>query len=154
VTLFAAALLGLEIVLAQLERRAGSHLEGRLRMAFLEKLPRLADSYFQSRPISDMLERSHNTHVLRTLPQLGVRTLRVTAELVVTTAAICWLNPRMAHRVAAAGLPPASRCSETCSRSTSATRSAPTPERWPVSISRPAGSNGNRGPRGRIDHRT
>lgn len=108
--MFAAALLGIELVLASAERRAGSHLEARLRMAFLDKVPRLADSYFQSRPVSDMLERSHGVHVLRTLPQLGIRFLRVGAELVVTTAAIAWLDPRMASLallacVVASGIP-------------------------------------------------
>lgn len=104
VTVFAAALLGLELVLALLERRAGNHLEGRLRVAFLEKLPRLSDAYFQSRPMSDMLERSHNAHVLRTLPQLAVRCARVAAELLVTTVAIAWLSPPMALVALAAGV--------------------------------------------------
>ena len=108
--LFAAALLGIEVVLASAERRAGNHLEARLRIAFLDKIPRLADSYFQSRPVSDMLERSHGMHILRLLPQLGVRALRVGAELVVTAAAIAWLDPRMAGLallacVVAAGIP-------------------------------------------------
>jgi ATP-binding cassette subfamily B protein len=108
--LFAAALLGVEMVLASGERRAGSHLEARLRIAFLAKIPRLADSYFHSRPVADMLERTHAGHILRTLPQLGVRFLRVGAELVVTTAAIAWLDPRMAvvavvAAVAAASVP-------------------------------------------------
>jgi ABC-type bacteriocin/lantibiotic exporter with double-glycine peptidase domain len=110
ITVFAASMLGLELVLALLERRAGNHLEGRLRMAFLEKLPRLSDAYFQSRPMSDMLERSHNAHILRTLPQLVVRCARVAAELLVTTVAIAWLSPRMAivavvAAVLAAGIP-------------------------------------------------
>jgi ATP-binding cassette subfamily B protein len=109
-SIFAAALLGVELVLASAERRAGSHLETRLRIRFLDKIPRLADSYFQSRPISDMLERSHSVHVLRILPQLAVRVLRVTAELAVTTLAIAWLDPRMAWialvaAAAAAGIP-------------------------------------------------
>ena len=94
--LFGVALLAIEGLLAFAERRAGSHLEGRLRIALLEKIPRLQDSYFQSRPIADMLERSHATHLLRTLPQLVVRFLRVVAEIIVTTAAIAWLDPRMA----------------------------------------------------------
>jgi len=108
--LFAAALLGLEVVLASAERRAGSHLEARLRIAFLDKIPRLADSYFQTRPVSDMLERSHSVHTLRALPQLGVRFLRVALELIVTTVAIAWLDPRAAGlalvaATAAAGIP-------------------------------------------------
>lgn len=95
-TLFAAALLGLELVLGTFERHAGGHLEARLRIAFLNKIPRLADSYFQSRPVSDMLERSHSVHVLRTLPQLGIHGLRVAMELLVTTLAIAWLDSQTA----------------------------------------------------------
>lgn len=107
---FAVALLGIEVALASAERRAGSHLEARLRMAFFEKIPRLADLYFQSRPISDMLERSHSLHGLRTLPPVAVRFLRVAAELAITTAAIAWLDPAIAGlavvaAVAAAGIP-------------------------------------------------
>jgi ATP-binding cassette subfamily B protein len=94
--LFALALLGIEILLASAERRAGRHLETRLRAKFLEKIPRLSDSYFQSRPVSDMLERSHSLHLLRTLPPLAVRVLRITAELVATTVAIAWLDPSVA----------------------------------------------------------
>ena len=90
---FAAVLLGLELVLAASERRLGSHLEGRLRIALLEKIPRLSDAYFLSRPIADMLERSHTIHTIRTLPRLGVRFLRVGLELAMTTGALIGLNP-------------------------------------------------------------
>src|SRR5262249_22547720 len=56
---FAAVLLGAELVLASTERRMGSHLEGRLRARFLDKIPRLAHAYFQSRPGAHTLARSH-----------------------------------------------------------------------------------------------
>jgi ABC-type bacteriocin/lantibiotic exporter with double-glycine peptidase domain len=107
---FAAILLGLECVLASAERRLGSHLESRLRAMFLDKIPRLADAYFQSRPVADMLERSHTLHTLRTLPRLGLRFSRVGLELLVTALAIAWLNPHTATlaivaAVAAAAIP-------------------------------------------------
>jgi len=107
---FAAALLGVELVLASVERRMGSHLEGRLRARFLDKIPRLADAYFQSRPVADMLERSHTLHTLRALPRLGLRFSRVGLELLVTALAIAWLNPQTAilavsAAVAAAAIP-------------------------------------------------
>src|SRR5262249_8014542 len=70
---FAAMLLVLEWPLAAGTLKMGRRLEARLRMAFLEKIPRLGDRYFQSRLISDMAERSHSTHTLRQLPQLGAR---------------------------------------------------------------------------------
>jgi ABC-type bacteriocin/lantibiotic exporter with double-glycine peptidase domain len=107
---FAAGLLGVEFVLASVERRMGSHLEGRLRARFLDKIPRLADAYFQSRPVADMLERSHTLHTLRALPRLGLRFWRVGLELLVTAVAIAWLNPQTAilavsAAVAAAAIP-------------------------------------------------
>jgi ABC-type bacteriocin/lantibiotic exporter with double-glycine peptidase domain len=99
---FAASLLGIEFVLASVERRMGSRLEGRLRIAFLDKLPRLADAYFHSRPIADMLERSHTVHTIRMLPRLGLRFLRVGLELIVTAIALAWLNPETAALAVAA----------------------------------------------------
>jgi ATP-binding cassette subfamily B protein len=93
---FVAILLGLELLLGNAERRIGSHLEARLRMTFLTKIPQLADSYFQTRPIADMLERSHSVHILRTLPRLGIRGLRAALELVITAFAVAWLAPGMA----------------------------------------------------------
>ena len=109
-TLLAAAMLGLELIVGSSERRMGSRLEHRLRIAFLDKIPRLADAYFQSRPISDMLERAHAVHTVRVLPRLGMRFVRVGLELIVTTVALIWLNPGTAAlavtaAVAAAGIP-------------------------------------------------
>ena len=58
---FSAALLLLEIPLVSSLLRFGRHLETRLRLAFLNKIPRLGDRYFQSRLKSDMAERSHSS---------------------------------------------------------------------------------------------
>lgn len=90
---FVVLVLGLEGLCAAVERRMGSHLEARLRMAFLDKLPRLSAAHFLSRPIADMLERSHALHLLRVLPRLGSRFLRVIFELIVTAGAMIWLSP-------------------------------------------------------------
>jgi ATP-binding cassette subfamily B protein len=87
-------LLGLLIAVGML--RLGRHLEARLRMAFLEKLPRLGDRYFQSRLTSDMAERSHSVHTLRLLPDLGARLIQSTFALILTTAGIVWLEPASA----------------------------------------------------------
>jgi ATP-binding cassette subfamily B protein len=73
--------------------RIGRQVEVRLRRAFLEKLPRLGDRYFQSRPISDMAERAHSVNVVRSLPELGAQFVRAAMELVVTAAAIVWFDP-------------------------------------------------------------
>jgi len=96
VILFSLALLLLEIPLTRNLLRAGRRLETRLRLAFLRKLPRLGHRYFQSRPKSDMAERSHSIHRIRRLPELGGQLLRYALEIVFTTAGIIWLDPASA----------------------------------------------------------
>ena len=91
--LFAIALLGLEVPIASGLLRRGRHLENRLRVAFLRKIPKLGDRYFQSRLSSDMAERSHSVQRLRRLTGLGGRGLRAAFELLLTTAGIIWLDP-------------------------------------------------------------
>ena len=94
--IFVAVLLLLELPIATGMRRFGRHLEIRLRRAFLEKLPRIGDRYFHSRLISDMAERSHSIYRIRLLSSLGGRLIRLTFELILTTAGIIWLHPASA----------------------------------------------------------
>ncbi|MBS1786871.1 MAG: ATP-binding cassette domain-containing protein [Acidobacteria bacterium] len=101
---FALAMLCLELPIAAGLWRAGRRLETRLRLAFLEKIPRLGDRYFQSRLISDMAERAHSAQSLRTLPQLSGQFLRLTFELMLTCVGIVWLNPRGVWVATAAAL--------------------------------------------------
>jgi ABC-type bacteriocin/lantibiotic exporter with double-glycine peptidase domain len=93
---FSAGLVLLEIPLVSSLLRLGRHLEIRLRLAFLNKIPRLGDRYFQSRLKSDMAERSHSIHQIRRLPELGGQLLRYAFEIVFTTAGIIWLDPSIA----------------------------------------------------------
>lgn len=79
--------------------RAGRHLELKLRVAFLSKLPKLHDRYFQSRLRSDMAERSHSVAALRALPGFGIGWLRTCASLLLTTAGVIWLAPQSAGLV-------------------------------------------------------
>src|SRR5262249_1813520 len=79
-----AVLLLLELGVAGGLARLGRRLEVRLRAAFLDKLPRLHDRYFQSRPVSDMAERSHALHQIRLLPPLVGRFVRATLALTLT----------------------------------------------------------------------
>jgi ATP-binding cassette subfamily B protein len=72
--------------------RLGRKLELRLRMALLEKLPRLADRYFQSRPVSDMADRGHSLHAVRAVPHLAVQGLMIFVELLLTFAGLLWLD--------------------------------------------------------------
>ena len=89
--LFALLLLDLPIVAAAWN--LGRRLEMRLRIAFLEKLPRLSDRYFHSRLTSDMAERAQSIHRLRMLPEIGSHLMRAAFTLVVTIVAIVWLSP-------------------------------------------------------------
>jgi len=101
---FSTTLLLLEIPLVSSLLKLGRHLEVRLRLAFLNKIPRLGDRYFQSRLKSDMAERSHSIHQIRRLPELGGQLLRYGFEIVFTTAGIIWLDPSIAPNAILAAL--------------------------------------------------
>ena len=90
---FLAALLLLEWPVTRGVMRLGRQLESRLRMAFLDKIPRLGDRYFRSRLTSDLASRCHSVHRLRLLPELGEGLGRTLFELMLTAAAIVWLDP-------------------------------------------------------------
>jgi len=78
---------------------AGRRLEISLRRAFLHKLPRLGDRYFQSRPISNMAESSHLLHWVRLLPGQGGQIVRCLCELCATVVGVIWLHPPSAPLV-------------------------------------------------------
>jgi ABC-type bacteriocin/lantibiotic exporter with double-glycine peptidase domain len=90
---FVGALLLLDLAVAGGVMRLGRRLEARLRIALLEKLPRLGDRYFQSRLVSDMAQRAHGLPTLREFPTLGVRLIRFSAQLVFTAVGLAWLYP-------------------------------------------------------------
>jgi ATP-binding cassette subfamily B protein len=102
---FFLGMLALEWPLAANLLRQGRRLEIRLRQAFLEKIPRLGDRYFQSRAKSDMADRSHIIHKIRHLPELGSQLVRGVFELALTAAAIAWIDPAGTPlAIAAAGI--------------------------------------------------
>ncbi|MCA9758585.1 MAG: ATP-binding cassette domain-containing protein [Candidatus Eisenbacteria bacterium] len=71
----------------------GRHLEGRVRVLLQQKIPRLHDRYFRSRPTSDMAERSHSIRLLRELPVLTGQLFRTLLRFVLTTLGLIWLDP-------------------------------------------------------------
>lgn len=71
----------------------GRRLEARLRQALFTKLPRLHDRYFQSRPITDMADRSHAVPLVRSVPQAALQAAQVLTELVLTLCAIAITAP-------------------------------------------------------------
>ncbi|MBX3011228.1 MAG: ATP-binding cassette domain-containing protein [Caldilineaceae bacterium] len=96
VCVFIFLLLCLELPLTHTLLRMGRRLETRLRIALLQKLPRLGDQYFRSRLVSDMASRAHGLHHLHALPELALRTLRLSMQLLLTAAALIWLYPTSA----------------------------------------------------------
>lgn len=90
---FSLALLLLEVPIFSGAQRLGRQIENQLRIAFLAKIPKLSDRYFQSRLTSDMAERGHTTHRLRHLPELGRQLVRSVFELCATGAGVIWLEP-------------------------------------------------------------
>jgi len=93
---FVSALLLIELPIIHESLRFGRHLEIRLRMALLKKLPRLNDRYFQSRPISDMAERGHGIALIRNLPNLAVQTVQTLWDLIFTLIGILLIDPHSA----------------------------------------------------------
>jgi ABC-type bacteriocin/lantibiotic exporter with double-glycine peptidase domain len=102
--IFAAALLLLDFAIIGGIVRLGRRLDARLRTAFMAKIPRLGDRYFQSRLISDMAQRVHSLHTVRMLPAVGVKLIHSTTELGLTTVAIAWLDPASAALAALAAV--------------------------------------------------
>ena len=96
VFLFSFGLFMLELPTVLIGGRLGRQMETRLRVQFLEKVPKLGDRYFQSRLTSDMAERSHATKRLRHLPDQVRQLLRAVFELCFTAAAVVWLEPSAA----------------------------------------------------------
>ena len=86
----------LDLPITTLQQRIGRRLETRLRIAFLDKLPRLSDQYFHSRLTSDMTQRAHGLRSLRTLPELGAELLSTFFQLLLTALGVIWLQPSSA----------------------------------------------------------
>jgi ABC-type bacteriocin/lantibiotic exporter with double-glycine peptidase domain len=101
-TVFLAVLLSVEWPATLGLLRLGRHLELRLRVRYLLKLPRLSDRYFQSRLISDMAFRAHALVLLRELPEVAGQLTRLGATMTFTALAIGWLYPGAAAPAALA----------------------------------------------------
>jgi ABC-type bacteriocin/lantibiotic exporter with double-glycine peptidase domain len=91
---FGALLLLVEIPIVMESMRFGRHLETRLRMALLRKLPQLTDRYFHSRPVSDMADRSHSIHLSRLVPGLGLHFVQAMCDLTFTLVGIVIIDPQ------------------------------------------------------------
>lgn len=85
----------IEVPIASETMRLGRHLEVRLRMALLEKLPHLSERYFQSRPVSDMADRSHSIQMTRMVPGIGLHLVQVVCDLSFTLLGILFIDPQV-----------------------------------------------------------
>jgi ABC-type bacteriocin/lantibiotic exporter with double-glycine peptidase domain len=101
---FVLLLLVIQVPIVLETTRFGRHLETRLRMALLRKLPRLTDRYFHSRPISDMAERSHSIQMARSVPAMGLQFIQTLCELALTLIGIILIDPSSALLAAAIAL--------------------------------------------------
>lgn len=97
--LFCLSVLAFNLGLSTSAFTIGRRLEMRLRLALLSRLPRLGESYFGSRPVSDLADRSHQLFRVREVPVLLSAFLSAIGQLLFTTAVLIWLNPRGAPTV-------------------------------------------------------
>lgn len=84
--------------------RLGRRTEMRLRLALRRKLPRLADRYLRSRPLSDLAERAHGVSAVGGLPGLAAGVVRAASGLLFTAAGLVWLDPGLWPIVALTGV--------------------------------------------------
>lgn len=88
------AALWLDYWAASYAARLGRELETCVRVALLERLPRLGDRYLKSRSSSDMASRGHSLHALRALPGSWAQLLRSALTALALTAALVALYPQ------------------------------------------------------------
>ena len=81
-------------VRAQFAQRMGRGLETRLRVSFLEKLPRLEDRYLRTRPLSDMASRAHLLQMLRGVPAFAIGLFSSVLDLFITGGLLIWIFPQ------------------------------------------------------------
>ncbi len=92
---FVALLWALELPIISEFLRLGRHLETRLRLLLLQKLPKLNDRYLQSRPVSDMAERGHSIYLSRYLPELAIHFVQSGWGLIFTVVGIGCIAPKV-----------------------------------------------------------
>ncbi len=82
----------LQLSVQKLSRR----LEDQFRIALYEKLPKLKDSYFTSRLLSDLIERSHAVAAIEDIPALVVEFIQALCVVLLVFAGLIYLAPELA----------------------------------------------------------
>ena len=93
------ALVLLELPLSTTTLRMARRLETRVRIAVLEKIPRLSHRYFAGQSIADLNRRAYALRELREVPALAARIVRGSFQLLVTAGCIIWMEPSNAPLV-------------------------------------------------------
>jgi ATP-binding cassette subfamily B protein len=99
----ATVILTLEAAAAFGSAKLGRYFELELRMATLFSLPRVDDHFIRSRPVSDLTYRAHNLVRVRQLPSSALAAARALGDLIVTLAAIAWLDTKYVSPVLVGG---------------------------------------------------
>ncbi len=86
-----------------LSMRVGRFLDVQLRLLLFEKLPRLSDLYFQTRLSSDLADRAHRIHALRSMPDAVWMGSWYLIQFLVTVVALCWIHPEGTALILVAG---------------------------------------------------
>lgn len=73
----------------------GRRLELLNRLKFFHSLTRISAGFINSRPISDLSDRSHQLAILRDMPTSVVASLRFLFEMFIISAAILYFEPRL-----------------------------------------------------------
>jgi ABC-type bacteriocin/lantibiotic exporter with double-glycine peptidase domain len=99
ITLFFLMLLLLLVALNHVGRQQGRRLEARLRMAFLQKIPRLPIQFFQRAQVSGLTQRGYMLRTVHGLPDLAQNFLQTGFQMLFTAVGIIWLHPTVAPLV-------------------------------------------------------
>lgn len=89
---FTLTLLGLKWFSHSAVLKMGHRLDGRLRLAVLERIPRLSNAYFQQISPGDMIERIHQVRSVRKLPFYASELLYVAVQFLMTIVGLFLLD--------------------------------------------------------------
>jgi len=89
---FTLTLLGLKWFSHSAVLKLGHRLDGRLRLAVLERIPYLSNSYFQQISPGDMIERIHQVRAVRKLPFYASELLHIAVQFLMTIVGLFLLD--------------------------------------------------------------
>lgn len=93
VIVFFITLLLLLMAIDAIGRQQGRRIEVRLRIAFLEKIPRLPIWFFQRSQVSGLTQRGYTLRSVHALPDQAQKFLQTIFQIFFTAAGVIWLEP-------------------------------------------------------------